>query len=173
MGDNDFETVAGMSDYHGDVKAWHPEEELLASGNNDVGLWREDDGWGSVEVRGRESTVWGVEWENPLSSGSLCSCSDDMTIRLWSDSSGWREETRLLQRHERPICAAAWKNDRVVSTRGDGRLLVNEEWPIRIIETEKPKRDFVSKRGRRARPISLSKIRLDRHQADRSGSWCL
>lgn len=148
IGDDDFETVAVMSEHDGDVKcvAWHPEEEILASGSydNDVRLWREDDDWGCMEVlRGHESTVWGVEWEKPHGS-RLCSCSDDMTIRIWSNSSGWREEAQLPRRHERPIYAVAWKKDKIVSTGGDGRIVVYEERSIGIMETDKngePKRN--------------------------------
>lgn len=148
VGDDDFETVAVMSEHDGDVKcvAWHPEEVLLASGSydNDVRLWREEDDWGCVEVlRGHESTVWGIEWEKPPGS-RLCSCSDDMTIRIWSDSSGWREEAQLPRRHERPIYAVAWKNNRIVSTGGDGRIVVYEERPIGMMESDKnaePKRN--------------------------------
>lgn len=148
IGDDDFETVAVMSDHDGDVKcvAWHPEEELLASGSydNDIRLWREEDDWGCVEVlSGHESTVWGIDWERP-SGSRLCSCSEDMTIRIWSDSSGWREEAQLPRRHERSIYAVAWKNNKIVSTGGDGRIVVYEERSIETVESnedEEPKRN--------------------------------
>lgn len=133
IGDDDFETVAVLQEHDGDVKcvAWHPEEELLASGSydNDVRLWREDDDWGCVEVlRGHKSTVWCVEWEKPQGR-RLASCSDDMTIRIWSKQKGWVEECQLPQRHERPIYAVAWKNGKIVSIGGDGRIVVYEEQP--------------------------------------------
>lgn len=143
VGDDDFETVAVMSEHDGDVKclAWHPEEELLASGSydNDIRLWREDDDWGCVEVlRGHQRTVWAVEWEKPHGS-RLCSCSDDMTIRIWSHASGWREETQLPRRHERPIYAVAWKNNKIVSTGGDGRIVVYEERRMESEQDAEPK----------------------------------
>ncbi len=133
VGDDDFETVAVMSEHEGDVKcvSWHPEEEVMASGSydNDIRLWREDDDWGCVHIlKGHESTVWCLEWEKPHGE-RLCSCSSDMTIRIWSKSptSGWTEEARLPQIHERAIYAVAWKNGKIVSTGGDGRIVIYEE----------------------------------------------
>lgn len=139
VGDDDFETVAVLSEHEGDVKcvAWHPEQELLASGSydNEIRLWREDDDWGCVDVlRGHTSTVWSLDWE-PLPGNRLVSCSDDMTVRIWSNAAGtWTEEMQLPQRHERPIYAVAWRNGKIVSTGGDGRIVVYEERPITMTD---------------------------------------
>ena len=79
----------------------------------------------------------------------LVSCSDDMSIRVWrkrprergpvqsklsiirsgSIEEDWVEESKLPQRHERAIYAAKWseKTGRVVSTGGDGKIVVYEE----------------------------------------------
>ena len=141
VGDDDFETVAVLSEHEGDVKcvAWHPEQELLASGSydNEIRLWREDDDWGCIEVlRGHTSTVWSLDWETPPGN-RLVSCSDDMTIRIWSITGGkWTEEARLPQRHERPIYAVAWRNGKIVSTGGDGRIVVYEERPNALTDVE-------------------------------------
>lgn len=135
--EDDFETVAVMNEHEGDVKcvSWHPEEELLASGSydNDIRLWREDNDWECVEVlRGHESTVWCLDWEKPYGE-RLCSCSGDLTIRIWSrsTSNAFSEETQLPQRHERAIYAVAWAKDgRIASTGGDGRIVIYKEFPI-------------------------------------------
>lgn len=137
IGEDDFETVAVMTEHEGDVKCvcWHPEEELLASGSydNDIRLWREDDDWGCVEIlRGHVSTVWCLDWEKPHG-GRLCSCSSDITIKIWSKSSSnsFSEEAQLPQRHERAIYAVAWSKDgRIASTGGDGRIVIYKEFPI-------------------------------------------
>ena len=79
----------------------------------------------------------------------LVSCSDDQTIRVWrrkprengpaqnplsiirtgSSEEEWVEEARLPSRHERAIYAVAWshRTGRIVSTGGDGRIIVYEE----------------------------------------------
>lgn len=141
VGDDDYETVAVLSEHEGDVKcvAWHPEQVLLASGSydNEIRLWREDDDWGCVEIlRGHLSTVWSLDWESPPGN-RLVSCSDDMTIRIWSDATGtWIEETQLPQKHERPIYAVAWRDGKIVSTGGDGRIVVYEERPTSTADGE-------------------------------------
>lgn len=136
IGEDDFETVAVMTEHEGDVKcvSWHPEEELLASGSydNDIRLWREEDDWGCVEIlRGHESTVWCLDWEKPHGE-RLCSCSGDLTLRIWSKSTSnaFSEEIQLPQRHERAIYAVAWSTDgRIASTGGDGRIVIYKEFP--------------------------------------------
>ena len=79
----------------------------------------------------------------------LLSCSDDMTIRVWrrrrkekgplqnklsiirtgSIEEDWVEEARLPQNHERTIYSVAWskRTGRIISTGGDGSLVVYEE----------------------------------------------
>lgn len=77
----------------------------------------------------------------------LMSCSDDLSIRVWrrrpkekvqqsrlsiirsgSSEEDWIEEVQLPKVHCRPIYAIAWsKSGRVVSTGGDGAIVVYEE----------------------------------------------
>lgn len=77
----------------------------------------------------------------------LMSCSDDLSIRVWrrrpkekvqqsrlsiirsgSSEEDWVEEVQLPKVHSRPIYAIAWsKNGKVVSTGGDGAMVVYEE----------------------------------------------
>ena len=77
----------------------------------------------------------------------LLSCSDDLSIRVWrrnpkekipqsrlsiirsgSSEEDWIEEARLPVVHSRPIYSVAWsKNGRIVSTGGDGSIVVYEE----------------------------------------------
>ena len=77
----------------------------------------------------------------------LLSCSDDLSIRVWrrrprekvqqsrmsiirsgSSEEDWVEEGQLPRMHRRPIYAVAWsKSGRVVSTGGDGAIVVYEE----------------------------------------------
>lgn len=107
-GEDEWETVAVLTEHGGDVKAvsWCPDDangELLASASYDdtVRLWR-DNGegeWGCVAVlTGHEGTVWGIDWE-PLERRvgrdtegyitertkppRLITCSADATIRVW------------------------------------------------------------------------------------------
>ena len=77
----------------------------------------------------------------------LLSCSDDLSIRVWrrnpkekvpqsrlsiirsgSSEEDWIEEARLPVVHSRPIYCVAWnKSGRIVSTGGDGSIVVYEE----------------------------------------------
>ncbi len=77
----------------------------------------------------------------------LLSCSDDLSIRVWrripkekvpqsrlsiirsgSSEEDWIEEARLPVVHSRPIYSIAWnKSGRIVSTGGDGCIVVYEE----------------------------------------------
>ena len=77
----------------------------------------------------------------------LLSCSDDLSIRVWrrnpkekvpqsrlsiirsgSSEEDWIEEARLPVAHSRPIYAVAWsKSGRIVSTGGDGSIIIYEE----------------------------------------------
>ena len=79
----------------------------------------------------------------------LVSCSDDLSIRVWrrrprergpaqspfsiiksgSSEEDWVEEARMPARHERAVLSVAWSQTtgRIVSTGGDGRIIVYEE----------------------------------------------
>jgi WD40 repeat protein len=176
--EDNFETVAVLQEHEGDVKciAWHPTEDLLASGSYDdtVRLYREDvDDWVCCSVlAGHEATVWCVTFEPEMASSwlemdsltkeqreflekrkesgpRLASCSDDLSIRIWrrvhKDQSAappmpsiirtsgveeeWKEEATLPSAHDRSIYAVSWSpvTGRIVSTGGDGRIVVYEE----------------------------------------------
>lgn len=137
IGDGEYDTLAVLEKHDGDVKcvAWHPEEETLASGSydGDIRLWKEEDDWVCIAVlKGHAGTVWAVGWE-PISgidddfSKRLVSCSDDLTIRIWNTTTGI-EEAQLPQVHTRAIYSVAWGNGgKIVSTGGDGRIVVYEE----------------------------------------------
>ena len=143
-------------------------------------MWREDvDDWACCALlEGHRGTVWWVEFEGRERTGAfkgseglgeeqkkllegrekagprLVTCSDDMTIRIWSrnpkdkppaEPTGqgkmpsiwknkdfeeeWVEEVQLPQVHERAVYAVSWsrKTGRIVSTGSDGKIVVYEE----------------------------------------------
>lgn len=101
------------------------------------------DGQGVGGIRGREEWVKRREMAGPR----LASCSDDGSIRIWrrrprervmqsklsiirsgSAEEEWVEEAQLPRMHQRPVYAIAWGGSgRVVSTGGDGAVVVYEE----------------------------------------------
>ncbi|KAK0706592.1 WD repeat protein [Lasiosphaeria miniovina] len=107
-GEDEWETVAVLSEHDGDVKAvaWCPDvpgrrstgsgtysADVLASASYDdtVRIWREDaDGeWVCVAVlEGHDGTVWGLEWEQKPRPGGrfprLLTFSADARIRIWT-----------------------------------------------------------------------------------------
>ena len=104
-----------------------------------------------LEAKTEERTATQHSWvERREASGPrLVSCSDDMTIRVWrrkprqkgpeqsklsiirtgSNEENWVEEAQLPKRHMRAIYSLAWskKTGRIVSTGGDGKIVVYEE----------------------------------------------
>ena len=98
-----------------------------------------------ADAAGREEWVKRREVSGPR----LVTCSDDLTVRIWrrrpkeksqeqnklsiirmgSIEEDWIEEAQLPKRHERPIYAVSWskKSGRIVSTGGDGKIIVYEE----------------------------------------------
>lgn len=166
MEEDNFETIAVLQDHTQDVKCvtWHPEEELLASSSYDdtIRLYREDvDDWVCCALlEGHKSTVWCIDFEKPGSPGyvesrssRLASCSDDLTIRIWTrvsrsgDASGvkavpsilrgapveeeWVHEATLPAVHTRAVYCISWsaRSGRIVSCGGDGKVVVYEELP--------------------------------------------
>ncbi|KAL0636028.1 Cytosolic iron-sulfur protein assembly protein [Maublancomyces gigas] len=164
MEEDNFETIAVLQDHTQDVKCvtWHPEEELLASSSYDdtVRLYREDvDDWVCCALlEGHTSTVWCIDFEKPGSphyvesrSSRLASCSDDLSIRIWTrvsrsgDASTvkavpsilrgapveeeWVHEATLPKVHTRAVYSVSWsaRSGRIVSCGGDGKVAVYEE----------------------------------------------
>lgn len=100
---------------------------------------------GEIEIMDEMRQTWTKRRD--ASGPRLLSCSDDLTIRVWrrrpkekiqqsklsiirsgSSEEDWIEEAKLPIVHSRPIYAVAWsKSGRVVSTGGDGTIVVYEE----------------------------------------------
>ena len=108
--DDEWETIAVLSEHTGDVKcvSWNPQRELLASGSYDdtIRLWRdveEEGDWACVGVlEGSGGTVWDVAWERlkqqeGMWEPRLASCSDDMSIRIWKRTLSEREREKQEQ----------------------------------------------------------------------------
>lgn len=116
-------------------------------------------GWrvfgGDAEEDGRRREEWARKRE--MSGPRLLSCSDDGSIRVWrrrpkekvvqsrlsiirsgSSEEDWVEEARLPRMHSRSIYAVAWgRSGRVVSTGGDGAVVVYEErWRRQVGDKE-------------------------------------
>lgn len=106
--------------------------------------------WGK-DVNSEKEAEWRERREK--AGPRLMSCSDDLTIRIWrrrprektggqnplsiirsrNSEEEWVEEATLPGRHERPIYSVGWSGTtgRVVSTGGDGRIVVYEErWRV-------------------------------------------
>lgn len=165
----DFECVAVLQEHSQDVKhvAWHPKEELLASCSydNTIRLWRQDDDeWLCVSIlEGHDSTVWGCDFDPEADSMRLVSCSDDLTVKIWSivsrnggyDNSGerlpsvarwdvaseeWEVEKVLPIAHEGTIYAVKWgPNGLIASAGADGRIVIynrdTSDWKVhKVIE---------------------------------------
>jgi WD40 repeat protein len=108
--DDEWETIAVLSEHTGDVKcvSWNTQRELLASGSYDdtIRLWRdveEEGDWACVGVlEGSGGTVWDVAWEEHMQQEEmweprLASCSDDMSIRIWKRTLSEREKEKQGQ----------------------------------------------------------------------------
>jgi cytosolic iron-sulfur protein assembly protein CIAO1 len=108
--DDEWETIAVLSEHAGDVKcvSWNPAREMLASGSYDdtIRLWRdveEEEDWACVGVlEGSGGTVWEVVWEKyhteeGLWEPRLASCSDDLSVRIWKRALSEREREKQNQ----------------------------------------------------------------------------
>ena len=117
------------------------------------------DDWTCCAVlTGHTSTVWGIDFEKPKpdhgpTSSRLVSCSDDLTVRIWTRTSSseclsspkkppsilrtnsieeqWAETTCLPATHTRTVYSVSWcasQPGRIVSCGGDGKVVVYEEF---------------------------------------------
>ena len=112
--------------------------------------WERSDGrrvFGEVEDGEQKDVREKWRKRREASGPRLMSCSDDLSIRVWrrrprekvqqsrlsiirsgSSEEEWVEEAQLPKMHSRPIYAIAWsKSGKVVSTGGDGAVVVYEE----------------------------------------------
>ncbi|MCJ1403075.1 Cytosolic iron-sulfur protein assembly protein [Xylographa trunciseda] len=115
---------------------------------------------GGNEIDGQTRIEGRQEWAKRRESSGprLVSCSDDQSVRVWrrrprekgpaqnplsiirtgSSEEEWVEEAKLPSTHERAIYAVAWshRTGRIVSTGGDGKIIVYEErWKSETEET--------------------------------------
>lgn len=170
----EFECIAVLSDHQHDVKhiVWHPTINLLASSSYDdtIRLYKQDDAddeWTCVGLlNGHEGTVWCSSFEHPASPLAntdtirLVSASDDLSVRIWSSTSGgakedveanalpssikhsvemvWEEDAVLPSAHKYPIYSVSWstKTGKIASVGSDGRLVVysfTDKWEIESV----------------------------------------
>ncbi|PMD56758.1 WD40 repeat-like protein [Hyaloscypha bicolor E] len=145
-GDDEFETIAVLQEHTADVKcvSWRKDDgngEVLASGSYDdtIRFFKGDDEgeWSCIALlEGHEGTVWSLDWEPESTSTEkdyspgiprLISSSADCTIRVWTKT--WECTATLPKAHDLPIYSTSWskKSGRVVSTGGDGKIVIYEE----------------------------------------------
>lgn len=131
--EDSFECVAVLTDHTQDVKhvAWHPSEQILASGGYDnlICLFHNDgDEWASfATLSGHTSTVWDVAFS---ASGVLASASDDTTVRLWKllPDGKWGCAAVLAGYHTRTVYSVAWSAASLLaSAAGDNTIVVFAE----------------------------------------------
>ena len=148
------EELLASASYDDDVRLWREDVDdwgcVGVLGGHESTVWCVS--WEGVtpKVCGEaEEKEAGEKWMKRREAGGprLLSCSDDMSIRVWrrnpkekvpqsrlsiirsgSSEEDWVEEARLPVAHSRPIYSVAWsKSGRVVSTGGDGAIVVYEE----------------------------------------------
>ena len=150
------EELLASASYDDDVRLWREDVDdwgccgvLRGHGSTVWCVGWEGEGprvFGHVE-HGREEVTEKWMRRREASGPRLMSCSDDLSIRVWrrrprervqqsrlsiirsgSSEEDWVEEVQLPKVHSRPIYAIAWsKSGRVVSTGGDGAIVVYEE----------------------------------------------
>ncbi|EMG47995.1 hypothetical protein G210_1512 [Candida maltosa Xu316] len=166
----EFECVGVLNDHSQDVKnvTWHPSLDLLASSSYDdtIRIYDHDVNeheWSCVAIlNGHEGTVWCSKFESFKSPNAiesrvrLVSCSDDMTVRIWSSGTPeeeikkefpssikhskemvWELDGILPSAHAYPIYSVAWSpiSGRISSVGSDGKIVVyseveNSQWKI-------------------------------------------
>ena len=151
------EELLASASYDDDVRLWREDIDdwgcVAVLRGHETTVWMCE--WEGVSIaKGllADTTVAGrEEWikRKEASGPRLVTCSDDLSIRIWrrrpkekeqeqnrlsiirtgSMEEDWIEEARLPKRHERPIYAVSWskKSGRIVSTGGDGKIVVFEE----------------------------------------------
>ena len=148
------ECVASGS-YDDDIRVWREDVDdwtcvALLRGHEGT-VWSV--GWEAAQpkIYGENESEGAKRWldRREKAGPRILSCSDDMSIRVWrkiprekgpaqsklsiirsgSIDEEWIEEARLPARHERAIYATGWseRTGRVVSTGGDGKIVVYEE----------------------------------------------
>jgi cytosolic iron-sulfur protein assembly protein CIAO1 len=148
------EVMLASGSYDDDIRLWKEDVDDwtcmgILKGHKST-VWQVE--WEGLEISRSLMTAENKndEWvEKRRQSGPrLASCSDDQTIRIWrrvpserkeqnalsiirsgSIEEEWIEEARLPQKHDRAIYAICWskKTGRIVSTGGDGKVVVYEE----------------------------------------------
>ena len=150
------EELLASSSYDDDIRLWREDVDdwgccgVLKGHDSTVWcvVWERDvpQVFGEVEEGQKEvREKWMKRRE--ASGPRLMSCSDDLSIRVWrrrpkekvqqsrlsiirsgTSEEDWVEEVQLPKLHNRPVYAIAWsKSGRVVSTGGDGAVVVYEE----------------------------------------------
>jgi len=111
---------------------WHPNAPILASASYDnaIRLYKEEgDDWECFDsLLGHSSTVWGMDFNK--TGDSLVSCSDDRTLRIWSQGQNkkWTCVSCVFGFHGRAIYDVAWsRNGMIASACGDNAVRIFQQ----------------------------------------------
>ncbi|KAK9785246.1 hypothetical protein WJX73_000456 [Symbiochloris irregularis] len=138
---HEFECLDVKHGHSQDVKmlAWHPGGQVLVSCSYDdsIKMWVDDgDEWTCQQTLsggggGHDSTVWGLAFSGD--GWRMVSCSDDLTLRIWSCPVGsgsprWRLLTTIAGYHERTIFSVDWSRaGSIVTGSGDNSIRIFDE----------------------------------------------